>query len=75
MSGRQISEVVSRVEQTVYSNFESEIDTEELGKIVMDELMNLDEVAYIRFASVYRRFRDANDFVDELQPILRRASK
>ena len=73
VSGRQISDVVSRIEQTVYSNFENEIDSQELGKIVMKELYHLDEVAYIRFASVYREFRDANDFVDELQPILRRS--
>ncbi len=75
ISGRQISDVVSKVEQIVYSNYENEIDSQELGKIVMDELINLDEVAYIRFASVYRQFRGATDFVDELQPILRRLSK
>ena len=75
VSGKRIADLVTKVEQTVYSNYENEIQSEELGKIVMSELFNLDEVAYIRFASVYREFRDANDFVDELQPILRRITK
>ena len=75
VSARQIGEVVSRIEQEVYSNCESEIDSQELGRIVMEHLMNLDEVAYIRFASVYRQFTDAHDFVSEVQPILRRSSK
>ncbi len=75
VSARQIAEIVSQIEQEVYSNYEAEIDSQELGRIVMDHLFKLDEVAYIRFASVYRQFTDAADFVHELQPILRRSSK
>ena len=73
VSGKQIADLVTRIEQSVYSNFDNEINSEELGKIVMSELFQLDEVAYIRFASVYREFRDASDFVDELQPMLRKS--
>jgi transcriptional repressor NrdR len=73
VSGKQIAELVTRVEQAVYSTYDNEIPSEELGRIVMSELFHLDEVAYIRFASVYREFRDASDFVDELQPMLRKS--
>ena len=73
ISGRQIADLVTKIEQAVYSNYENEIQSEELGKIVMSELIHVDEVAYIRFASVYREFRDASDFVDELQPMLRKS--
>ncbi|MCP4777916.1 MAG: transcriptional regulator NrdR, partial [Planctomycetaceae bacterium] len=65
--------LVTKIEQAVYSIYDNEIQSEQLGKIVMKELYHLDEVAYIRFASVYREFRDASDFVDELQPILRKS--
>ena len=67
--------MVTQIEQVVYSNADNEIDSQELGRIVMEHLYQLDEVAYIRFASVYRQFKDVNDFVDELQPMLRRSSK
>lgn len=75
VSTDRISQLVAQIEQDVYSNYEAEIESEELGKLVMSYLMDLDEVAYIRFASVYRQFKDVNDFVDELQPILRRGRR
>ncbi len=71
----RIDDLVSRIEQEVYSQYEGEIDSQELGRLVMNYLIELDEVAYIRFASVYRQFTDINDFVDELKPILRRGRK
>ena len=71
VSADQIESIVSRVEQHVYSNYELELDSRELGDIVMNELMSVDQVAYVRFASVYREFKDVRDFVDELEPILR----
>ena len=50
-------------------SFENEIDSRQLGELVMDHLRDLDEVAFVRFASVYRQFADAGDFVDELAPV------
>ena len=48
----------------------SEIDSHAIGELLMEKLIDLDEVAYIRFASVYREFKDVRDFVVELQPML-----
>lgn len=72
ISDEQIEHAVAAVERRVYSNFDSEIDSQELGNIVMEELAKLDQVAYVRFASVYREFTDVRDFVDELTPMLNR---
>ena len=49
---------------------DNEIETRELGEIVIEQLRKLDQVAYVRFASVYRQFKDAHDFVEELEPML-----
>jgi transcriptional repressor NrdR len=72
ISPEQIDRLVSLVEGDIYANFDSEIETRELGEMVMDRLAELDQVAYVRFASVYREFKDVRDFVDELQPMLRK---
>ncbi len=74
VSDDQIERVVAAVETDVYSSFDTELDSHQLGEIVMQHLADLDQVAYVRFASVYREFKDVRDFVDELQPILRRNS-
>lgn len=66
----QIHELVQRVEKRVYSTGEMEITSLEIGEMVMDELRLLDEVAYVRFASVYRQFRDIQTFMDELSKLL-----
>lgn len=71
ISDEQIEAAVSAVESIIYSTVDDEIETRRLGELVMVELAKLDQVAYVRFASVYREFKDVNDFVDELQPILR----
>ena len=71
LSDDQIDTVVAEIESDVYANFESEIETQELGAMVMEHLGRLDQVAYVRFASVYREFKDVHDFVDELEPILK----
>jgi transcriptional repressor NrdR len=70
ISDEQIQAVVTAVESEVYANFDAEIETAVLGEIVMKHLATLDQVAYVRFASVYREFADVRDFVDELQPML-----
>ena len=71
ISDEQINEVVGRIEGEVYSQYESEIESRQLGEIIMRHLQQLDQVAYVRFASVYREFADLDDFVAELQPMLR----
>jgi transcriptional repressor NrdR len=67
---RDIEQVVTSVEADVYANFETEVPSEYLGEQVMQRLRELDQVAYVRFASVYRKFKDVRDFVDELEPML-----
>lgn len=75
ISDEQIGSVIARVETEVYANFDSEVDSEHLGDVVMRYLGELDQVAYVRFASVYREFKDVRDFVDELQPMLQKQQK
>lgn len=70
VSADQIESVVSAVENDIYSNFDSEVESRYIGELVMQQLRQLDQVAFVRFASVYREFKDVRDFVDELQPIL-----
>jgi transcriptional repressor NrdR len=71
ISEDQINNLVSRVESDIYAQTESEIDSVKVGELVMRRLAEVDQVAYVRFASVYRQFKDVRDFVDELQPLLR----
>jgi transcriptional repressor NrdR len=72
ISDEQIDAAVSRVEGEIYANYEHEIDSKTLGALAMKQLAGLDQVAFVRFASVYREFKDVRDFVDELQPMLRK---
>jgi len=65
----QIEALVSRVEKQLYSCGESEIPSTKIGEILMEELAGLNEVAYVRFASVYRRFKDIESFENELSEI------
>lgn len=66
----EIEKLVSRVEMSVCSQPEQEVTSEKIGLLVMDGLKTLDEVAYIRFASVYRQFKDVQSFMAELQQLL-----
>jgi transcriptional repressor NrdR len=70
ISDEQIAAIVSSVESEIYANFDTEIESQSLGELVMRYLGQLDQVAFVRFASVYREFKDVRDFVDELQPML-----
>ena len=65
-----IDGVVNNIENELNKGFVEEIEATEIGEMVMDQLKNLDEVAYVRFASVYRQFKDINTFVNELETIL-----
>ena len=62
--------IADRVEATVQDRPEKEMSTGEVGELVMEELMRLDKVAYVRFASVYRQFRDIGEFMTELKDLL-----
>ena len=66
----EIEKLVSRVEMSVCSQPEQEVTSEKIGLLVMEGLKTLDEVAYIRFASVYRQFKDVQSFMAELQQLL-----
>ena len=72
VSADDIQKTVDRIETKVFSLEEKEISSSKIGEIVMDELKDLDEVAYVRFASVYREFKDVNTFMDEIKKILDR---
>jgi len=66
ISDRQLEELVTRVESHIETRFESEVESRYIGELVMGLLRELDQVAYVRFASVYREFQDARDFAHEL---------
>jgi transcriptional repressor NrdR len=66
----QVEAVVTEIIQGVYMHGKSELASEVIGEMVMEKLVELDDVAYIRFASVYRQFRDIHDFFEEVRPIL-----
>ena len=66
----QIEAIVDEIESEVYSLQEREVSTKQIGELVMDKLRKLDEIAYVRFASVYRAFKDKRDFMEELSKLL-----
>ena len=70
VSMQDIDQIVSRVEQKCYATMDGEIPTEQIGDIVMMELKNLNDVAYVRFAAVYRKFTDLGTFMQELQKLV-----
>lgn len=65
-----IEKIVDDIEKTLSNSLEKEITSVQIGEMVMDKLKDLDEVAYVRFASVYRQFKDVNSFMNELKKIL-----
>lgn len=71
---RQMDALVDRVETLLHSLGQSEVSSQLVGELVMKELQGLDEVAYVRFASVYRRFKDANEFLAELRDLAQTTS-
>ncbi|TWT88637.1 Transcriptional repressor NrdR [Pseudobythopirellula maris] len=70
VSSRQLEQTVTAIENDVFQSFESEIESRELGILVMEHLRDLDQVAFVRFASVYRQFNDVQDFFEEMRPML-----
>lgn len=65
-----IENIVDQLERQLQESGDREVDSSRIGKAVMDALHEIDEVAYVRFASVYRQFKDINEFMDELKDIL-----
>lgn len=66
----KLEQVVTEIEREVRNSLEPEVTSKALGEMVMDRLKDIDEVAYVRFASVYRQFADIKRFLDELQTML-----
>ena len=71
VSAAQINGLVDAVETEIFSREDKEIPASLIGEIVMDKLKDLEAVAYVRFASVYREFKDVNTFMDELKKVLK----
>ena len=67
---KAINTLIDAVESEIFNREEREIESAQIGEIVMDKLKGLDSVAYVRFASVYREFKDVNIFMDELKKML-----
>lgn len=72
VSMEQIENAVTEIEQTLIASMRNEIPSTEIGELVMQKLKDLDEVAYVRFASVYRQFKDITTFRDELDKLLKK---
>lgn len=75
VSAEQIEEIVSEVEKYINKNGMKEIQSDAIGEMVISKLQKIDEVAYVRFASVYRQFKDINQFLEEMQILLNRSKK
>ncbi|MCQ2080610.1 MAG: transcriptional regulator NrdR [Lachnospiraceae bacterium] len=71
VSARQIQQIVDDVETEIFSKEDKEIPSSVIGELVMDKLKDVDSVAYVRFASVYREFKDINTFMEELKKVLK----
>ena len=68
-----LDRITTEIEQSIQNSLEREVSTDRIGEMVMERLKPLDEVAYIRFASVYRRFQDVNGFIQEINSFLEEA--
>ncbi len=70
----QMEKLIDQIETRMHTSMEKEVQSELIGELVMSGLKDLDEVAYVRFASVYRQFKDINTFINELTKLLREKS-
>ncbi|MBE7023628.1 MAG: transcriptional repressor NrdR [Clostridia bacterium] len=68
-----IEKLIDDIESKLYNMLEREVTSEKIGEMVMERLQALDDIAYVRFASVYRQFKDINSFMDELAKIIKKA--
>ena len=67
ISMEQLEDLIDKIESTLRRNYDKEVKSEEIGELVMKKLQDLDEIAYVRFASVYRQFRDVDQFMKALK--------
>ena len=67
----QMESMIDEIESTIQNTLDREVTSEKIGELVMDKLKSVDEVAYVRFASVYRQFKDINTFMSELNKLLK----
>ncbi len=74
VSRRDLEKAVDKIEYKIVNSLKNEISSIDLGEMVMEELKQLDEVAYVRFASVYRQFSDVNTFMEEISRLLNKKS-
>ena len=72
VSPQQINSMIDEIENQIFNMEEKEVPTSAIGELVMGKLKDLDEVAYVRFASVYREFKDMNTFIDEIGKLLKK---
>lgn len=75
VSYQMLETIVENIEQKLHSTYEREVSSIEIGELAMQELQRVDEVAYVRFASVYRQFSDINTFMEELKELLEKQSR
>lgn len=66
-----LDSVIDEIETTIQNSLDREVTSDRIGELVMEKLKNLDEVAYVRFASVYRQFKDVSSFMEELNKLLK----
>lgn len=72
ISSNQLASLTDHVDSAVHQLGVSEVSSKDIGKLVMDELANLDDVAYIRFASIYRQFKDVSGFMDAMEDMMKK---
>ena len=71
----KVEEITTQIERELQKKYDREVNSKDIGELVMEKLMGVDEVAYVRFASVYRQFRDVNQFMSELQHMFNKERK
>lgn len=67
-----LDHIIDNIETVIQNNLDREVNSDKIGQLVMEQLKDIDEVAYVRFASVYRQFKDINTFMDELNKLLQK---
>jgi transcriptional repressor NrdR len=75
ISIEKINQIADEIEMEIYNLMKQEVESKEIGELVMQKLKKIDDVAYVRFASVYRQFKDINTFMDELSKLLKENNK
>lgn len=70
VSMAQMEEIVNEIERTISNSMEKEVESYDIGEMIMNQIRDIDEVAYVRFASVYRQFTDVNTFVKEIEKLI-----